>query len=495
MRLEQLITYFETSPAVRLLRAQFAPFILHFLFQQFKGPGRLSMSASELSAALGDYQTTIHVTHAEVLRDKADQYLVTWSSGETRWLHRSLEAGRNEPVYQLTPHTEEVFVYLDRALQKDLGFVGTESRLRLVIGTLSDLVAGASRDPDVRLNHLRDERTRIDDEIDTILRDGHVAARYEPATIRERFLTAVALLKELLADFRAVEDRFKDITRQVQKRHMDGKESRGSILEFALDAEDVLKKDDQGVSFYEFVRFILSPREQEKLRGIITELGRIDELAEQTEGLGTVRRMVKSLIADAEKVMRTNQRLSATLRRLLDSRAALDRRRLTHLLNDIRTIAARLAEDPPRDEVSIEVDVGVSLNAPFSRTFWTAPAKFTKVDMAENEVDGERRLQLFEMLAQMHRLDWRLMREHVREVTEGKEAPPSLGDLVRIFPPQAGVIELLGYLQIAKDDGHIVSRDKVEDIVIASEDASVRRSVTVPLVLFLSRSERTHATI
>lgn len=495
MQLDQLISYFATSPAIRLLRAQHAPFIVDFLFQQFKASSKLSVPASELASALAEYQSSIHEAHSEALRNKPEQYLIAWSSGETRWIHRFVEGGRNEPVYQLTAHTEEVFVYLDRALQKDLGFVGTESRLRLVISTLADLVAGASCDPDVRLAHLRAERQRIDDEIDAIFRDGHVAARYEPAAIRERFLTAVALLKELLSDFRAVEDRFKEITRQVQRRHMDGRDSRGSILEYALDAEDVLKKEDQGVSFYEFVRFILSPKEQEKLRSVISDLGRIEELAEQTEGLTTVRRMVKSLIADAEKVMRTNQRLSATLRRLLDSRAAHDRRRLTHLLGEIRTLAAQMAEDPPRDDVGIEIDVGVTITAPFSRTFWSPPTAFTQIEMTEHEVDSDRRLQLFEMLAQMHRLDWRRMRDHVREATRDRTTSTSLGELVREFPPTAGVIELLGYLQIAKDDGHIVSRDKTEQIELVSEDGPSRRTVSVPMVLFVQSHEAVNASV
>lgn len=94
---------------------------------------------------------------------------------------------RNEPVSQLTPHTKDVSLFLDRALQKDLGFIGTESRLRVVISTLADLVTGASHDPEVRLSHLREERTRIDDEIGQILRDGGAKARYEPTAVRERF--------------------------------------------------------------------------------------------------------------------------------------------------------------------------------------------------------------------------------------------------------------------------------------------------------------------
>ncbi len=40
---------------------------------------------------------------------------------------------------------------------------------------------------------------------------------YRPAQIRERFQTAVDLLKALQSDFRAVEERFQDIARDVQQ--------------------------------------------------------------------------------------------------------------------------------------------------------------------------------------------------------------------------------------------------------------------------------------
>src|SRR5262249_40399851 len=205
------------------------------------------------------------------LRDKPETYLAAWCARDTRWLHRFLEAGRGDPVYQLTAHTEDVLTFLDRALDQDFGFVGTESRLCLVIETLDDLVVGASDDPEMRLDRLRAERRRIDEEISRIESEGSVT-RYQPAKIRERFATAVSLLKELQGDFRGVEDKFKEITRQVQQRQAEGQDTRGGILGFALDAEDVLKREDQGVSFSEFVRFILSPSQQERLEAIIQQL-------------------------------------------------------------------------------------------------------------------------------------------------------------------------------------------------------------------------------
>src|SRR5688500_15638972 len=155
MHLGKLLVYFDTSPALRLLRSPNAPFIVHFLDSCFKQQSRISIPHSELLAALIRYQEDLRESHPERFQAKAESYLGGWSSTESLWLRRSLEAQRDEPLYQLTPHTEDVFIFLDRVLDRDLAFVGTESRLKLVIETLSDLVIGASGDPDERLAHLR----------------------------------------------------------------------------------------------------------------------------------------------------------------------------------------------------------------------------------------------------------------------------------------------------------------------------------------------------
>lgn len=491
MLLEKLRTYFQTSPAVSLLRSQNAPFILDFLVQVFKQAGRITIPYSELHAALLAYRDGIKESYPDTLQGKIETYLSGWCSQDTRWLHRFLETGRTEPVYQLTPHTEDALAFLDRVLQQDFGFVGTESRLRLVIETLADLVIGASDDPEIRLGHLRHEKQRIEREIAQIEVEG-VVKRYQPVQIRERFGTAVSLLKQLQGDFRAVEEKFRDITQQVQKRQGEGRDTRGGILEFALDAEDVLKQEDQGVSFYEFVRFILSPTQQEKLQTIIQQLNEIAELAEQTEGLETVARMVPMLLEEARKVMRTNQRLSTTIRRLLDRKAQHDRQRVGQLCRDILGLAASMAADPPRDTVSVDVETKIVMVSPFARTFWSEPHRFAAVDMTEHVLDDSRKAEAFRALAEMHRLDWRRMRQQVR-LSVARHGMVTLSKVVDEFPPEAGTVEVLGYLQIAHDDGHMISDDAVEDIVIRSNrEPGLTLALRVPLVRFVNLGDLPH---
>jgi hypothetical protein len=346
------------------------------------------------------------------------------------------------------------------------------------------VVLGSSDDPETRLAHLRSEKARIEEEIRQIESDGTVT-RYHPAQIRERFATAVSLLKQLQGDFRAVEERFREITRQVQQRQNEGRDSRGGILEFALDAEDLLKREDQGVSFYEFVRFILSPAEQERLQGIIQKLGRIQELADQGDGLETVRRMIPLLLAEAEKVVRTNRRLSVTLRRLLDVRARRDRQRVSQLCEDILALATARAGERRRNDLGVEVDTRVAMMSPFTRTFWSEPPRFNAIDLCEHEEDENRRADAFRTLAQMRRLDWRKMRGRVKERVEN-HGPVTLGELLAEYPPEAGVVEVVGYLQIAHEDGHFVSPEAEEEILLESQKGEKRTlELTIPLARFL----------
>ncbi|MBI4463822.1 MAG: DUF3375 domain-containing protein, partial [Acidobacteria bacterium] len=483
MRLEKLLTYFETSPALRLLRSPNAPFIVDFLTREFKQAGRIAIPHSDLQAALLDYQEELRGAYPDKLPSPADVYLAEWCSHDALWLRRFLEAGRAEAVYQLTPHTEDVLVFMDRALDKDLGFVGTESRLKLVIDTLTDVVVGSSDNPESRLLHLREAQRRIMEDIERIEAEGSVT-KYQPAQIRERFSTAVSLLRQLQSDFRAVEESFRKITLQVQQRESEGQDARGSILQFALDSEDVLKQEDQGVSFYEFVKLILSPSQTERLERVIQEIRRIPELTNLPEGLETVRGMITLLQIEADKVMRTNQRLSATLRRLLDARARAERQQVARLLRQIRGLAVAMADSPPFDEIGLELRLETEIDSPFRRTLWSEIPQFESVDLRNYEADEEARRAAFQRFAAMRRLDWKEMRTRIQHLVRLKGAV-TLGELLNAHPPKAGVVEVLGYLQLACDEQHLVNPSASEDILlppIREQDRPVL--VTVPLVTF-----------
>lgn len=488
MKLDRLVNFFSTNPAARLLRSPHAAQIAFFLHREFKLGDQITIGHAELWQRLSDYLDELHATEPECLADRAENYLNDWTSAGVRWLRRYHDSEHAEPVYELTPHTEEVLKFLSQLLERGVGFVGTESRLKRIIDALSDIVVRSSADPEQRLGHLRAERRRLDQEIAAI-ESGTDVETYSATAIRERFADAVADLTSLQGDFRAVEESFKAITREVQQRQNERNTGRGEILGHALAAEDRLKFADQGVSFNEFVRLILSPSKQEQLESIVAELQEIDALAEQSGGMERVRGMISHLADEAEKVLRTTRRLSATLRRLLDVRSTTSRQRVAEVLAQIKTAARQLADHPPGDEIGLRLATQLSLSNPMERTFWTAPTQFEVRELLGHEPDELDRFAAFRHFAALERLDWKRMRENVERAVAESGHQVSLPELLDAYPVVTGAIELMGYLQLAHDEGHEVHLDETH-IVGVQTITGEQVNYEVPRVVFLARHLR-----
>ena len=481
MRRDSIRTFFEASPTARLLRSDHAPLILDFLHRVFKSGELISIGQTDLRTRLTVYQEEIHETEPNLLAGPPERYLTQWS--DAGWLQRFLEAVSIEPQFQLTRYAEEAIQFVDAAVTRGSNLVGTESRLRLVIDTLEDIVRGASANPDRRLEYLRAQRALIDAEIHAI-ESGKSVQVYRPAQIRERFQTAVDLLRALQSDFRAVEERFQSIAREVQQLQASGNDSRGRILGHALDSEDLLKQQDEGISFFAFVSFLFSPNQQAILRKNIEEIQRLSALADQHESLARIRRMVPSLLAEAEKVMRTTARLSGTLRRLLDARAAAHRFRLASVLRDIRQHALRLRGSGEVQSIQLIVDAEAEIGSAMSRTFWVPPLDFDQKQLTEQVIDPRHAQAMATAFARLQRLDMRKLREHIREATLLGHSE-TLANLLNRWPLTGGVVELLGYLQIAHDDSHNIDPTRIDRINILQPRgrASVLQ-VSIPRIVF-----------
>jgi Protein of unknown function (DUF3375) len=100
---------------------------------------------------------------------------------------------------------------------------------------------------------------------------------------------------------------------------------------------------------------------------------------------------------------------------------------------------------------------------------------------------GADRLLAFKYLAEMQRLDWDTMRSNISHAISGTDQVP-LRQLLDEHPAHGGPLEVLGYIQLAHEDGHLVDHDSVEVIHIRSEDdAEATQAFEVPKVVFLSR--------
>lgn len=489
MQLAWLTSFFENSPAIGLLRSKHAPYVIDFLLREFKVGGAVVRSMSALSQSLRAYLENIHESQPDVLTDSPENYLADWCGPKKRYLRRFLDAAHDEPLYELTSATEDVLTFLDELSRRDRRFVGTESRLRRIIDTLNDLAMGSSDNVQTRLDHLRDQKAAIERQIQDIEAAGAVTT-YNTTAIRERFDDAISDLISLQGDFRAVEDAFKEITRDVQKRQLTSDMTRGEILGGALDAEEGLKGKDQGVSFDEFARLILSPSKQDHVQDIIRQVAEIEIISSQPESLRRMRDMVPALTAEARKVLRTYQSLSITLRKLLDRDVRSERQRLTQVLGDLRSMALKLADDPHRDNAvkfSIETELDIAL--PLERPFWIPASDFANVELKEHLTEEHDRIMAFTDLAILRTLDWQGMRRHIHSAIK-EHGEISLTQLLDTEEPQYDAVEVLGLIQIAHEEGCRIDHDVTETVIVRHGDISTTR-LEIPYVVFGSAAKAT----
>jgi hypothetical protein len=194
--------------------------------------------------------------------------------------------------------------------------------------------------------------------------------------------------------------------------------------------------------------------------------------------------MVRGLLDEAEKVLQTTRRLSASLRRLIDTRSQQERRRVTELLRQIRVLAASMSDDPPK-QFGIDIDDAIPITVPLSRTNWAPATRFEQIDLTEHVADEELRREMFRQFQQLRPIDWNGMRRRVSRALEPL-GRCTLRELLQDEPPE-GLLDVLGYLQIACDDGHLIQADATEELLLPDGELELI-AVTVPLVTFVARN-------
>ncbi len=92
---------------------------------------------------------------------RSRKYLVSWVQKRILQDFPDTEGNTN---YQLSAYTEKVFQWMQN-LQLGQNHVGTESRFKMLFGSLRDMVENTEDDKEKKLQILKDRRAEIDKEI------------------------------------------------------------------------------------------------------------------------------------------------------------------------------------------------------------------------------------------------------------------------------------------------------------------------------------------
>jgi flagellar motility protein MotE (MotC chaperone) len=469
------------SPAWRLLSAANAPLVLSFLHKVFVEENVRSMPAAELASRLDDELYALNERSATPQFPKpARAYLDDWAAADAGWLRKYYPDGSDEPHYDATPAVEKALQWVDTLGERS--FVGTESRLNTVVDLLRQIVFGTETDPDERIAELTRQRDAIDEQIARV-RAGELDLMDESA-VRDRYQQFSATARELLADFREVEENFRKLDRRLREKIAGWEGGKGELLDDVLGSRESIAGSDQGKSFQAFYGFLLSQARQEELSGLLREVHDLTPVAERDTRL---RHIHYDWLDAAERTQATVRQLSEQLRRFLDDQVWFENRRVIEILRGIESHALRL-RDQPAVSVTTELDApGPKLSLPVERPLYTRTRKpqVTSDDVHDAGTDGEETdvTALFEQVY----VDPGPLRAEVHRALR-REPTVGLARIVEQTPLTQGLAELVTYLSLKDDAFAVVFDADHEERIGWDDETGTRRVATLPRVTYARRN-------
>lgn len=463
-------------PAWRLLRAQHAPLIVAFLQRTFVAGDNRARSQSALAEALEDELFFLREQEGETAYPgTALDYLDDWAADDKGWLHKFYPPGSDEPHFDLTPPTEKAIVWLEN-LTTGRDFVGTESRLQILLDLLRQIRAGSRTDPGQRIAELAKRRDELDNEI------AHIRAGALPpmddTALKERFLQFRQMARELLADFREVENNFRDLGQQTRERITLWDGSKGQLLDEILDAQNSIEHSDQGKSFQGFWDVLMSASQREEL----------DQLLEEALALPVIAALdpdprLRHVTADwrraGDRALRTLSRLSEQLRRFLDNRARLENRRIMDILQRIEGHALALRDTPPTGDIMRLDDMAADIELPLEHPLYRPPFKAKIASIVRNAEDADiDAAALYTQIA----IDREELAAHIRQDLQ-QRAQVTLAGVIKRHPLRYGLTELMAYLQVACARPDAVVDENVPETVCWRTETGAERRAVLPRVI------------
>ena len=167
---------------------------------------------------------------------------------------------------------------------------------------------------------------------------------------------------------------------------------------------------------------------------------------------------------------------------VVEGQSREESQRLGEVLSEVRTLASKISETQSTQDIKISVDILPKLASPISRTFWRPSEEFDPVDMVDVGADPDELANAMMQFGQLSRINWREMRELIEDGLAKNDRKISLAQLLERQSGQNDIVEVLGFIQIALDDGHGVDGTKREDVFLERDRGLIR--LRIPVVVF-----------
>lgn len=376
------------------------------------------------------------------------------------------------------------------ALQKALSFAeglddrimtSTASRLATVQREIENLETRLNPDAQSRAEHIRSKIKDLKHELAEV-----EAGRFkvlEGAEAAEGIREVYNLATSLRADFRRVEDSYREADRQLRQSIVSEQHHRGDIVDRLLDGHDTLLETAEGKVFHGFHEQLSRSTELDnmklRLRTIIHHPTTRYALSYQQQD--ELRWLVIRLIQESAAVIKARARSERDVKGFLKTGIAAENHRVGELLNSLLNSAVNIdwqshkvrKTDTPLPPVAVAVS---SLPLVERLRFKEATHEEAQgLELSEQHVN----------LADVDEDFWRafdgLDREALYQETLAllkiTDRPMSIGELASHLPPTHDLETLTLWLAMAREAGVGISEDRETVDIIASNGQKLRFNV------------------
>lgn len=475
---QEISQLLKNHTSIRLLRADNAPLIISFLFNAFKEEYTEQEGGGILEKDLNDRLSDvlyIQNDSKQVYPKSPAEYLTDWANAG---FLRKYSGRTDEFLYELTPATEQVFKWIDSLEKRE--FIGTESRLKYLFMRMQELVGKTQMNATERLARLESQKKHLEQEIEKI-KAGELEM-LDDRQIKEEYFLIEDTAQSLLADFKEVEQNFRDLDRNFRKQIISTNQSKGEVLSDLFGQQDFLAQTDQGKSFTAFWEFLLSQSKEDELENLLQRMLDIPVIQQIRNENFRMELLRNNLIEAGDRTNRTTSSLWNQLRKYLEHKSFFENRRIHEEINEGLKLILEHPEIDFTKLPALEVDDTICIDLIIDRHLYspTERVKFRKQPVQEGRATGGN-----DLLYKQFEINIPKLKEQIKQMLKACEQV-SLSELIREYPVEKGVAEVVAYLDIAakNEKRSRISTDVQEEILIHNSQTQQVFKITVPQIIF-----------
>lgn len=462
------ITARAQNPAWVLLASRRAPLVIAWLQSLFEE----AHDGVLIETALQDLASTLAQYANDEQYDIDTSSLPQLAGRELRqWIRRSLIIERGGRIYA-TDALQSVIAFVEGLDNRIM--TSTASRLSVVQREIELLESGLNPDASERITNLERRINSLQQELNAA-QDGKVPVLDAPEAI-ERIRDIYTLATGLRADFRRVEDSWRQADKALRQNIINEQQHRGDIVDQLLDGHEALLDTAEGRVFESFQAQLRESVDlnlmRERLREILSH--DVSEKALTLQQQNDLRFLVGRLVNESEVVFQARSRSERDVKGFLKTGLAAEHHRVGQLLGEVfqemlqldwQQAATRRTESPlPPIAIPISgIPLVERLRFKSLDSETIAELDLSQANAESGELDND-------FWADFDGLDREAVIAETLALLKEQQRPLSLAELATALPPKHDLETFALWITMAREAGIEIIANENETIEITDED-------------------------